>query len=322
MNHGTLNSNILGYLDSNTYISSERYEIMGWAFNKSKKISKFILTNNENGEETECRPVTRDDVSSFYGNSNASESGFIYQFDPRSGGQVMSIYAQYSDKTRDLIFEVKVLGDLIDIPKELSSVNGTVFPDLIAVDDFYENPDEIRRIAMEQDFAPSGYHKGSRTKTRLILDGTKTSFERIIGKRIIDWNQAFNGVFQYCTAKDPIVYHADVQSYAAIVFLTPDAPPQTGTTFYRSRINGSWSYPTEEEAKRTGKTVDELSRELFGDPPNFYDGTRWDVVDSLGNRYNRMVMFNSKLIHAASQYFGNDINDSRLFHMFFFECED
>jgi hypothetical protein len=30
----------------------------------------------------------------------------------------------------------------------------------------------------------------------------------------------------------------DIQSYAATVYLTPDAPPQVGTSFWRDRVHG------------------------------------------------------------------------------------
>lgn len=319
--HDTLNPKFLGYLDSNTYISSEMYEISGWSFNLEKSISKFIMVDGNNRDEIVIKSIERPDVLESYEAYDSLYSGFVFKFKPNLVGGPREIYAELEDGTREMVFLVETLGKLIGIPKHLSKVRGSEYPDLVVVDNFYDNPDEIRRIAMEQEFEPSGYHKGKRTSTRLILDGTKEALERIIGRRIIDWNQAFNGVFQHCNAQDPIVYHADVQSYAAMVFLTPDAPPESGTTFYRSKNNGLWRSPTEEDLERYGKSFDELWAEMFGDPSNFYDGTRWEKVDVLGNRYNRLVMFNSKLIHAASQYFGDSMDNSRLFHMFFFDCE-
>jgi hypothetical protein len=32
--------------------------------------------------------------------------------------------------------------------------------------------------------------------------------------------------------------HHDTQSYAAAVYLTPDAPPQSGTSLWRDRVHG------------------------------------------------------------------------------------
>ena len=54
---------------------------------------------------------------------------------------------------------------------------------------------------------------------------------------------------------------------------------------------------------------------------DFLDGTKWEEIDRIGNKYNRLAIWDAKLIHAASQYFGKNLNDSRLFHMFFFDIK-
>ena len=54
---------------------------------------------------------------------------------------------------------------------------------------------------------------------------------------------------------------------------------------------------------------------------NFYDKTDLDVVDIAGNVYNRLIIFNAQTIHAASEYFGDAKENSRLFQIFFFDAE-
>ena len=51
----------------------------------------------------------------------------------------------------------------------------------------------------------------------------------------------------------------------------------------------------------------------------FYDATKFELVDSIGNVFNRLFIFDAQHIHAASQYFGTNKEDSRLFHIFFFD---
>jgi len=41
----------------------------------------------------------------------------------------------------------------------------------------------------------------------------------------------------------------------------------------------------------------------------------------VGNIYNRLVLFKSHNVHAVSEYFGETIDDSRLFQLFFFDVE-
>jgi len=189
---------------------------------------------------------------------------------------------------------------------------------VIVVDNFYADPDFIREWAINEiRFSPSDYHKGERATNRFSIIGMKEKLEEIIGKPIYNWNHDSyaNGIFQFCTADQPIVYHVDNQTYAGIVFLTPDAPASTGTAFYRSKVTGDYKF--DDEKRQTINYVRAFqgkSAEM-----NFYDGTNFEKIDEVGNVYNRLVLFDAKNIHAATQYFGDAIDNSRFFHMFFFD---
>jgi hypothetical protein len=186
-------------------------------------------------------------------------------------------------------------------------ININAKPGLVVVDNFLSNPDEVRGFAMAHEYEDgSDYYKGRRTHNRFISDGLKHEFQDLLGRKITSWeDQGMNGKFQFCTPEDPLVYHQDLQEYAGLLFLTPDAPPQTGTSFYTS--------------KRTGLRVPETQREVEETfSGGFFDSCNFDLVDSIGNVYNRLVLFHSRQIHAASCYFGKGIKDARLFQIFFF----
>ena len=51
----------------------------------------------------------------------------------------------------------------------------------------------------------------------------------------------------------------------------------------------------------------------------FVDPTPYERVDTVGNVFNRLVLFDGGLIHSGNDYFGWDIPSSRLFQIFFFE---
>ena len=51
----------------------------------------------------------------------------------------------------------------------------------------------------------------------------------------------------------------------------------------------------------------------------YLDPTEFETVDSVGNVYNRLVLFDSKCIHAATDYFGTCKENGRLFQLFFFD---
>ena len=172
--------------------------------------------------------------------------------------------------------------------------------DLVVVDNFYKDPDMVRNYAINNlNFESSGYHKGQRTNESFILDGTKEIFEEILGKPIYNWNHPnyANGRFQFCTSQDAIVYHTDTQNYAAMVYLTPNAPLDTGTSTYKSKITGATKIHTNE-----GQLYEDTFKGI-SDKLNFYDKTTYDVVDSIANVYNRLVMFDSSEFHMINLIF-------------------
>lgn len=200
---------------------------------------------------------------------------------------------------------------------------------ILIVDDFYADPDEVRAFALRQEFQPNPRdHKGQRSKQRFCFPGIKERFEQLLGKKITNWDKyGYNGVFQFCVGGDPIVYHSDVQMWAAVVYLTPDAPPSAGTAIYRSRATKG---RTVEESRKTmsyrpafsgpGKVLaSERECEQLMYKDKLLDRTAWEQIDVMGNVYNRLAMWDARLVHAATDYFGTDINNSRLFQMFFFD---
>lgn len=181
-------------------------------------------------------------------------------------------------------------------------------PSFVVVDDVYADPHAVRAFALQQEFhAHPAYHRGERTETTFLFPGLKELFERALAQRICekDWHtMGTNGCFQWCRAGDQIVYHADAQQWAGVIFLTPDAPPECGTSLYQSRGPS--------RARRPAPGVFD---------GGFLDATKFERVDAVGNVFNRLVLFDAQLIHAASQYFGTDAASGRLFQMFFFNLE-
>ena len=190
--------------------------------------------------------------------------------------------------------------------------NSGFTPSVIVVDDFYNQPDAVREYALTREYVERGYHGavGHRTLQPKHFKGVREKLESILmkktckGKELGGWDYQTNGVFQHCMAEDPFVIHADDQRWAAMVYLTPDAPVECGTTLYRHKETGQ------------DKVESKKDWNVFGG--NFYDPTPFEVVDVIGNKYNRMVLFDAKHIHAASQYFGDSIENDRLFQLFFF----
>jgi tetratricopeptide (TPR) repeat protein len=188
------------------------------------------------------------------------------------------------------------------------SINITTKPRLWIVDDFYADPHAVREFALQQEFDPNlDYYKGSRTKDQYIVPGTKEAFEKIIGKKITNWTETHGmcGRFQYCTAEDALVYHCDGQTLAGMIYLTPDAPFSCGTSLYAHK----------DTKLRNENDFEDINVFEGG----YYDKSKFELVDTAGNVFNRLILFDAKCIHSANEYFGTDITNSRLFHLFFFD---
>ena len=76
--------------------------------------------------------------------------------------------------------------------------------------------------------------------------------------------------------------------------MTPDAPFSAGTGFFRAKDPS---------------------------PSNGYDMTRWDLVNQIGNVFNRLVLFDSNQWHTSMDYFGDCKENGRLFQVFFFKTK-
>jgi hypothetical protein len=324
--HITNTPNVRGYIDTCTYVSSEKFTMHGW------------LTDTVHGEIIDIRikggkikkhrfNLPRPDVASFYESTRVLNVGFAIEFTaPTTTNSIEIQVLLKNNKSWLTVFTKPLLPNRIDFPSALSKVNDYT-PGMIVVDNFYANPEEVRKVALTLDYSPSGGHKGKRTNSRLILDGTKEKLEKILGKEITGWTEThgYCGVFQHCIPADPIVYHYDGQTHAAVVFLTPDAPLTAGTSFFRHKEQ-HWLDRALEVGKN-GITSDKQLLETEGtyigrEHDDFLDPTKWEEIDRIGNKFNRLAIWDAKRIHAASQYFGKNLHDSRLFHMFFFDIKN
>jgi hypothetical protein len=205
------------------------------------------------------------------------------------------------------------------VPDQVAKFNDPL-PSVLVVDDFYTNPDAVRAFALEQKFEPDNrYFRGDRTVAKFLFPHLKERFEQLLGAQITHWvDHKYNGVFQWCKAGTEVVFHSDAQTYAAVVYLTPGAPVGSGTSLYKSKTSGLRRPPTQADAWAAGKTVDQLLGDTYGN--KLTDPAAWELVDTVGNVYNRLVIWDAKMIHAAGGYFGDDIRNSRLFHLYFFDA--
>jgi hypothetical protein len=186
----------------------------------------------------------------------------------------------------------------------------------LTIDNFYSNPMDVREFALKQEFKVRGNYPGQRTES-FLSDATKKTLRDILypfAGEITNWGGEYTGSFQYTTASDRSWIHADsTTDWAAVCYLTPDAPLTAGTGIFRHKETG-WSnfdYRNNDP---------EYLRQA---PPGHdsQDYTKWEMVDRIGNVFNRLIMYRADNYHVSLDYFGKDMYDGRLFQVFFFNTE-
>jgi hypothetical protein len=177
--------------------------------------------------------------------------------------------------------------------------------EIIIIDNFYEDPMKVREDALNLEYDVKGNYPGVRTKPVFYGDMRK-KFEDIIGRSIKYWpTDSYNGSFQYTTENMNSWIHRDLTEWSAIVYLSPVAPKNGGTKFYSYKPTGKmYAQDKDEESQMSNDT---------------YNEDKWELVDTIGNIFNRCVLFRGKRTHISDKYFGNDLETGRLFQTFFFD---
>jgi hypothetical protein len=184
----------------------------------------------------------------------------------------------------------------------------------ITISDFYNNVDEVRQFALSQEFTVSGNFPNLRTKN-FIDDGIKKTIQDIIrptAGEVTWWGDEYTGAFQYTTANDRSWIHVDNTDWAGVCYLTPDAPLSGGTGLFRNKAT----------KRRIWNEKNKMYEEsLSSDAADYYDMTQWELVDRIGNLYNRLILYRGDLYHTSLDYFGKNLETGRLFQTFFFNTE-
>jgi hypothetical protein len=193
---------------------------------------------------------------------------------------------------------------------------------LIVVDNFYNNPHDTRKYILTQDFKVRGNYPGQRTISyanqhlKDIIQEYITPF----GGKIIEFpmpdetnkdnNNIYNGAFQFTTSRDRSWVHIDgVNNWAGVLYMTPNAPLSSGTSFYH--FHDGTTCKRDMEILENKEETDKYSQDL----------TKWKKVDKVGNVFNRLILFNSNRFHMSMDYFGDSKENGRLFQVFFFSTE-
>ncbi len=194
------------------------------------------------------------------------------------------------------------------------------------IENFYENPDAIRDFALAQKFTYCKeasnidyVYPGCRTQDLSLLN--RELFDKICTKLVSVFHNAEHDVmrwlittsFQSVTEEySQGVVHTDHNTvFAGVLYLTPDAPLKSGTSLFKKNN-------TFDEAKYQQALVDNDERFKAGEiAMNTGYHSMFNEIVRVNNVYNTLIIYEGRHFHAANEFFGNTLEDSRLAQVFF-----
>jgi hypothetical protein len=203
----------------------------------------------------------------------------------------------------------------------------------ICVDNFFDNPLEITKFAQSLDYYSCYDHPNKGLwpgKRSIILDEVNeqffTSFTLKLFSIFYGLEENFNyKCLSYFQLTEPGTYgdidtgfihrDSDGTQYAGVVYLTPDADLECGTSIYKSK-NFRWRWPNADakyELYSNKNFSDEKIKEKIDEHNSDFTETIY-----FGNVYNRLIAYDASEFHGVKSFNGKN-KTPRLTLVFFVE---
>jgi hypothetical protein len=191
--------------------------------------------------------------------------------------------------------------------------------DIIVIDNFFENPHDVREAALNKRFDHFGRYPGMRTagvddQQSCFL---KNKFETILHREIKNWTNCPNGkgdmntCYQLCLEYDESWVHHDGTEYAAVVYLTPDPDLDSGTGFFLHKKHKISRWDRKDDSTDMNKNSDLTNQE------------EWVCHAEVKNVFNRLVLYRGEMYHRSMKPgFARNYIEGRLTQVFFFDTND
>lgn len=199
------------------------------------------------------------------------------------------------------------------------------FPTL-CVDNFFENPEEVRKFALSLEYfpAPDGAYPGKRTETLYDIDreffhkfGQKLfslfyNFQKSDVDWIIDARFQLIDPFENNDLNEGWIHIDYTAVFSGVVYLTPLAEKESGTVICKLKSGENFDYVQKEKRDfNLGKFLDtEQYIKLRNDNNSQFEDTVY-----FSNQFNRMIAFDAKTFHRVQNF--NTKSESRLTLVFF-----
>ena len=188
---------------------------------------------------------------------------------------------------------------------------------MTVIDDFYDDPHEVRRMALGFDYPAPTRHKnfpGLNSRQRLVPQGMDQILSRILGEPV-------RGVISehstHCRFRITLAHHEstncahadpDALYWVGVIYLTLPEHCQGGTAFYEHKGLGLDRTPmTHDQLEPYGVDSLEAFQAQEGKKPE-----NWRHIMTIPMRFNRMILYRPWNWHSALPGFGDTPETGRL----------
>ncbi len=192
-------------------------------------------------------------------------------------------------------------------------------PQALYLDDFYENVDQIRKIALGAQYQySSAAFKGGEAKSEAVeVQAVMNRIADLLGERIC-FKRKNQGVFRVLSAAQEQAktrqVHIDRMGYASVLCLNP--VDFGSTAFFRHVLTGIDNVDAVEPvARKLGVSSAEIFALLDLDGG---DLSKWEQIGGIEYRYNRMIIFDTNYFHVAAPGRGETLHNAKMTQNFNF----
>ncbi|WOB11349.1 DUF6445 family protein [Piscinibacter gummiphilus] len=205
---------------------------------------------------------------------------------------------------------------------------------IVVIDDFYDNPEEIRRLALAQTFERHGNPTYPGGQAEVPNYDWSPVWKRLRAEidEAVDYPcpkpQPFpQGMFRLALAPDEQTridgIHQDAQRWSGVIYLARPEDCQGGVAFFRHRETGLVASTREFECALFGHLADRPTEEINQAVIAYLADLRnWEEIQRVAMRYNRAVLLMGQCFHMSVGVFGDRKENGRLTQHFEFYGEN